>query len=161
MKTARILFALAMINSTVLATAVPNYSGTYNLRKPKSSKSLSLSVVQTEYLIEVNRESDGKSIKTRVPLDGSAVECTTFGGTPGKCRAQLDGAGLMLESNVFTRPDPKSPIVRMHATEKWQLSPDGKSLTITYQVDSPQISPEILRVVAPENPWKETFERVN
>ena len=161
MNFARILPALLLCCSSVFAADTPNFSGTYNQQKPKPPKPRSLRVVQSPTELEVTSESAGKTIVTRVPLNGSAVECTTPGGTAGKCRAQLDGGQLILESNVFMQTKPNGPVARMHLKQEWQLSPDTKILTIKNQVDSPQISPEILNLIAPNNPWTETYERAN
>jgi hypothetical protein len=160
MKAARILSVALVYSCAVLAADQPNFSGTYNQQKPKPPKPHTLRVSQSQIAIEVTSENAGKTAVTRVPLDGSAVECTTPSGAAGKCRAQIDGSQLTIESNVFTRTEPNGPLARMHLRQDWQLSADGKTLTIRNQIDSPQISPEVLSIIAPNNPWTETYERV-
>ena len=137
-----------------------NYSGSYSQTGPKPQRPVLLQVKQDETAIELRRESDGKTVVTHVPLNGYPVECTTPGGVSGKCRAEFAGSDLIIESNVFTQVGTKTQIVRMHSKQTWHLSPDGKTLIIKNQVDSPQISPEILQSVAPDNPWTEIYQRV-
>ncbi len=114
MRAARILAVTLACSCAVLGADIPIFSGTYNQQKPKPPKPHTLRVSQSQTAVEVTSENAGKTAVTRVSLNGSPVECTTPSGTAGKCRAQIDGSQLTIESNVFTRTEPNGPVARMH-----------------------------------------------
>jgi len=129
-----------------------NYSGKYSAEQPKNgarrSSDSTLEVVQNEDSVEVTKVEQGKRTTYRCPFNGSDGEYASPTGVPGRCKAQLKGKSLNLEIVVVARPQPTAT-VHIHTNERWQLSPDGKTLTIKEHVDFPDVSPEISDAVAP------------
>jgi hypothetical protein len=125
-----------------LAADKVTYSGTYSTARPgKAPKGsdVTLEVVQNEDSIEVTRVKLGKRTTSRCPFNGSEGDYISPGGSPGKCKAQLKEKYLVLEAIVVTTLQPTAPPVRMHTKERWQLSPDGKSLFIESAADFPDM----------------------
>jgi hypothetical protein len=126
--------------STGLAVENLSYSGKYSAQHVKGTPSGSpdsvLEVVQSENDIEITRVESGKRTTSRCPFNGPEGDYTSPGGVAGKCKAQLKGKNLIVESVVLTHPQPTAT-VRMHTKERWQLSSDSKTLTIKSDVDFP------------------------
>jgi hypothetical protein len=134
-----------------LAADKMDYSGKYSAERlkntPLGSSDSTLEVVQNEDSIEITRVELGKRTTSRCPFNGSEGEYTSPGGFSGKCKAQLKGKHLIIESVVVARPQPTSA-VRMHTKEQWQLSTDGKTLTIKLDVDFPDFPAGVTAAVA-------------
>jgi hypothetical protein len=143
---------IASSGKTGLAADKVNYSGKYiaeRLRTASGGETDStLEVVQNEGSIEVTRVELGKKTTSRCPFNGSEGDYRSPGGVPGKCKAQLKRKYLILESIVVARPQPTAPPVREHTKERWQLSADGKTLTIKSDVDFPDFPADISVAVA-------------
>jgi|ERR1035438_5240488 hypothetical protein len=134
--------ALAWPAKSGLAADKVTYSGTYSTARPgKAPKGsdVTLEVVQNEDSIEITRVKLGKRTTSRCPFNGSEGDYISPGGSPGKCKAQLKEKYLVLEAIVVTSLQPTAPPVRMHTKERWQLSPDGKSLFIESAADFPDM----------------------
>lgn len=163
MKPKRLLAPGVLLASVMTATSLPgaqkpappvdatNYSGRYIAERPKKASGgpaeSTLEVVQNESAIEITMVESGKKTTSRCPLNGSDGDYTSPGAISGKCKAQLNGKSLIIESFVVTRPQPTAN-VRMHTKERWQLSKDGKSLTIKLDVDFPDFPADISAAVA-------------
>jgi hypothetical protein len=145
-----------------LAADKVNYSGKYSADRPTAKPGVetnsTLEVVQNEDGIEVTKVELGKRTTSHCPLDGSEGEYTSPGGASGKCKAQFKAKYLILESVVVTRPQPATA-VRMHTKERWQLSPDGKSLTIKSDVDFPDFHSDISAAVAGDTSGTRKYTR--
>jgi hypothetical protein len=132
---------MAWSADTTLAADKADYSGKYSLRfgKPVSGNDadLVLDVVENEDSIEITRVEQGRKTTNRYPLNGSDGGCTSPSGISGRCKAQLKGKFLLVESVVAIRPQPTASPVRVHTKERWQLSSDSKTLTIKSYVDFP------------------------
>jgi hypothetical protein len=136
--------ALVWPTKSGLAADKVTYSGTYSSARPGKAPKGSdviLEVVQNEDSIEVTRVKLGKRTTSRCPFDGAEGDYMSPGGSPGKCKAQLKEKYLVLEAIVVTSLQPTDPPVRMHTKERWQLSPDGKSLFIESASDFPDMGP--------------------
>ena len=133
--------------NSVQATDKTNYSGRYTLQGQKSTSGIktdsTIEVLQNQESLEIRRSEQGHRTTNRYPLNGSEGDYTSSGGVPGKCRAELKGKYLGLESVVMARPQPSAPPVRMHAKERWQLSADSRTLTIKSAVDFPDFPGDI------------------
>lgn len=112
-----------------------------------------LSVVQTETLIEVTEAENGRTSANSYPLDGKENVYTSPGGMKGTCKGQRKKNYLILESFVTSRPQTNGPAVQIHTKQKWELSPDLKTLRIHTDVDSPQ-SP-----ISVVEPWTDIYTR--
>ena len=142
---------LAWSANTGLAADKVNYSGKYLLQVRKTASGgendSTLDVVQNEKSVDITRSAEGRRMTNRYPLNGSEGDYTSPGGVSGKCKAQLKGKYLVLESVVFSRPQSSSPPVRIHTRERWQLSADSNVLTIKSDVDFPDFPGDISTVV--------------
>jgi hypothetical protein len=139
-------------SSLGLAADKLNYSGKYSCQEHKATSGgqksdSTLDVVQNDDRIEITRVEQSKRTTSRCPLNGSEGDYTSPGGVSGKCKAQLKGRYLMLESVVVTRPQPTAPPVRMHTKERWQLSADSKTLIIKSDTDFPDFPADISAAV--------------
>jgi hypothetical protein len=134
-----------------LAADNVSYSGRYLAQRSKSAPSGAadsvLEVVQAEDSLEITKVELGKRTISRCPFNGGEGDYTSPGGVVGKCKAQLKGKTLIVESVVVTHPQPTGT-VRMHTKERWQLSSDAKSLTIKSDVDFPDFPAGISAAVA-------------
>jgi hypothetical protein len=139
---------LMVLLSLMIANAAetPDFSGSYTLTPAKhpsnSVKDVveTLTVVQTATAIEVTRVVDGKSNTNKFPLDGSDGIYYTENQTKGTCTGHFKGNQLFLDAAIVTRPLENGPVVIIHFKERWQLSPDLKTLKIHEEVENPQLS---------------------
>lgn len=148
--------AIAWSTRTGLAADQVNYSGRYSLQKmignsPAGDRRWTLDVKQNPDSIEITRSEKFKTHSV-CPLNGSEGNYTTRSGLSGKCKAQLVGDTLVVEWRSTTTPailppdsgssnlpsnDRHSHRVQvqhatpMHGEERWQLSEDSKTLTIS------------------------------
>jgi hypothetical protein len=146
-----------------LAADALNYTGKYSLLNRKSASGgtdQTLEVVQNENAIEVTMVAQGRRTTNRYPLNGSEGDYASPSGVPGKCKAQLKGKQLLLESTVVAHPQPTASPVRMHTRERWQLSADSKTLTIQTDVDFPDFPADISTAVSGNTSGKEKYARV-
>jgi hypothetical protein len=145
-----------------LAADKVDYSGKYSADRPTVKSGVetdsTLEVVQNEDGIVVTKVELDKRTTSHCPLNGSEGDYTSPGGVSGKCKAQLKAKYLILESVVVTRPQPTAT-VRMHTKERWQLSADGKSLTIKSDVDFPDFPSDISAAVAGDTSGKRKYTR--
>ena len=166
----RVLSFVAMMAAVVIAWPAKaalaadgtNFSGKYKAELPKNTSGRSaestLEVVQNEDAIEITIVESGKKTTSRCPFNGSEGDYTSPGGILGKCKAQLKGKNLIIESIIVTRPQPAAN-VRMHAKERWQLSKDGKTLTIKLDVDFPDFPADVSAAVAGETSTTRKYTR--
>jgi hypothetical protein len=158
------LACIALVASMVIAGSAAdkiNYSGKYALQGRKAAVSDStLEVIQDQDNVEVIRVERGRKTTNRYPLDGSDEDCTSSGGVPGKCKAQLKDKYLVLESVIAVSPQPNAPSIRIHTKERWQLSADSKTLTVKSNVDFPDAPAEVSGVVGAEVSGTEKYTRI-
>ena len=123
-----------------IAGEMPNYSGKYLQEQSKKEASTLpdsiLEVTQTEDAVVITQEIYGKKVTAHCPFNGSDGDYTSPGGILGKCKARLDQKSLTVESFLIAHT-PSKETVRMHSKERWQLSKDGKTLTIRTDTDFP------------------------
>ena len=157
-----ILLAFVLIVSSGVAANSPDFSGSYVLTggkgnfDAKKAKGWTLHVVQTATAVEVSKVADGSENKNVFPLDGTAGPCVSSGGVAGTCKGQLKGKELNLESLFAPRAGGNSPSVAILTKERWQLSSDLKTLTIRFDVDSPNSPVAGFQVI---QPWSEIYTR--
>ena len=88
-----------------------------------------LKVVRNGTLLEIVETFDsGKTTTRRYALDGSESKNTTEGGVPTIDKAEVKGKTLVIRSS-YRLPNG----VPVHETQRWELSPDGKTLKIRRQ----------------------------
>ena len=139
----------------------PNFTGKYAPQAKRSPATESvLEVVQSVDSVEVTRTQDGKRLTNRYPLGGGDGDYMSSGGIPGKCRAQIKGKQLILESVVTTRPQAQGPAMREHERERWELSSDSKILTVQTDIDFPDVRPDVSAVVGGSVSGKQKYVRV-
>jgi hypothetical protein len=145
--------------ATSYAADRTNFAGSYTLTPRKESRKSeketvkTLTVIQTESAIDVT-EVEGERTKTyRYPLTGQDGTYVSPTGIRGTCKGKLRKNDLILESFVTTRPDPNGPPIQIHTKQKWELSPDLKTLRIHVEVDSPQSPINLV------DPWTDVYTR--
>lgn len=141
----------------------PSFSGTYFLQVDKSDKrqsDVSLEVIQSDESIEVTKVVEGKKETNIYPLNGRDGEYLSSGGVSGRCKGQIKGNKLVIESIVVTHPVPAAGPMRIHSREQWQLSGDLKTLTIKLSVDFPDVPAEASNFVGDILATTEIFTRV-
>jgi len=147
-----------------LAADKVSYSGKYSSNRPTIKSSVetdsTLEVVQNENSLEVTRVELGKRTTSHCPFNGPEGDYTSPGGVSGKCKAQLKAKYLVLESVVVGRPQSTAPPIRMRTKERWQLSADGKSLTIKSDVDFPDFPADISAAVAGDTSGTRKYTRI-
>jgi hypothetical protein len=152
---------LIVLLSLMMASAAetPDFSGSYTFTPAKhASKSVkdvieTLTVVQTASAIVVTRITDGKQHTNTFPLDGGEGVCYTENHTKATCKGHFKGNQLFLDSTVITHPLSEGPLVVIRYKERWQLSPDSKTLKIHQEVEAP-LSPASI-----EEPWTDVYTR--
>jgi len=154
--------ALFLVGPSLGAAHGLNFTGSYTLTGAKGDFEFSkdtvwtITAVQTAAAIEITRVMDGRTSTNRFPLDGGEANYTSATGVAGKCRGQLKGKTLILESVIVTYPARNSPGFETRTRERWELSANSKTLTIRNEVDYPGSSLEGLPVAAP---WTEIYSR--
>jgi len=154
-----LLSGLLCLAAATLAADRPNFSGSYTLTGGKGSLKFekgivhTLDVMQTETSIKVNEVKGGRSNVNSYPLDGQEGYYISPGGLTGTCKGQFKQKYLLLESTIASRPKTNGPAVQIHTKQKWELSPDLKTLRIHIDVDSPQSPINIIE------PWTEIYTR--
>jgi len=156
---------LAIAAFTGPAGDLPSFTGKYSPtdKKDKSISKVVLEVVQTGDAIEVtrvDRTDKDKRTTNRYPVDGSDGDFVSPSGIHGKCRAQFKGKQLILESLVEVQLPSSGRAIREHTRERWQLSADGKTLTIQTDVDFPDFPGEISAAVAGDTSGRKKYVRV-
>jgi hypothetical protein len=140
----------------------PDFTGSYTLTGTKGSvkvekgSSWMLKAIQGDTEIEITKIIDGKPDNYKARLDGTEAVYTSPGGVKGTCTARLKGKALMLQTLVSSRPQSGGPLVQIRTRERWTLSPDGKTLTIRNEVDSPTLALPGFQL---EEPWTELYTR--
>ena len=112
-----------------------------------------LSVLQTETSIDVTESEGGHRNANSFSLNGQEGAYVSPGGVKGTCKGQFKKNYLILESVVASRPQANGPAVQIHTKQKWELSPDLKTLNIHVDVDSPQSPINLVE------PWIEIYAR--
>ena len=150
------LYVALCATATIHTADGVSFSGSYTLTPSNKSEKeavRTLTVLQTESSIEITKLESGHSTTSHYPLDGQDGVYMTPTGLKGTCRGKLRKKELVLESFVTTRPDPKGPLVQIHTKEKWELSPDLKTLRVHVEIDSPQSPINIV------DPWTDIYTR--
>jgi hypothetical protein len=161
MKLRTIFFGLFMLFCVVsFAADKPNFSGTWVLDKDKSFSNppgLEQTMTITHDGDQIRLEGKQKSARGELDLNESYIldgKQTDF--TPpnppnakGKRKASWlpNNKGILIEDEI-TSTTPEGQEVTQFIARKWQLSPDGNTLTIDYYFDGPRGSFEGKRVFA-------------
>jgi hypothetical protein len=149
--TRRVLSAVICIAiASLVTTATPrvglaansqNFTGKYLHRGEKDRSDLdppvTLDVVQNEGTITITRVDPGGKTSNLYPLNGAEEDCVNPSGVSAKCKAQLKGKSLILETTVASRDQKSGALFRIRTVEQWQLSGDSKTLTIKLHVEFP------------------------
>ena len=137
------LAAIAVPHAIFAATNV-NFTGKFVHRGDKGNSDLdpevTLTVVQTDQAVEITKEGPGGISSNRFLLNGSEQDCVTSNRVPARCKAQLKGKNLIVESLVDSADQTSGGVIHIHTVEQWQLSGDQKTLTIRLRVDYPGAS---------------------
>ena len=165
MNVVALLVAMTLLTSAklTLAADTTDYTGRYTAERPKKAASGSaestLEVVQNENAIEITLIQSGKRTTSQCPFNGSEGDYTSPGGILGKCKAQVKEKNLIIESVVVTHPQPTTN-VRVHTKERWQLSKDGKTLTIKSDVDFPDFPSGVSAAVSGDTSTTTKYTRI-
>jgi hypothetical protein len=140
-----ICIATLMISQRVgLAASIPTFTGRYTHPAEGNRSDLDsvviLDVVQREETIEITRVfSGGKTSRNLYSLNGTEENCISLIDLSAKCKAQLKGRSLILETVVVSNDASKErqSLVHVRTVDKWQLSGDSKTITIRSYLDFP------------------------
>ncbi len=156
--------ALPISAKQTLAADTTDYAGKYvgeqSKRAQNSSAESTLQVVQNENAVEMTLAQSGKTTMSHCPFGGSEGDHTSPGGVSGKCKAQFKGKDLIIESVVVTHPQSGSN-VRLHTKERWQLSKNGKTLTIKSDVDFPDFPSGVSAAVSGDTSTTTKYTRAD
>lgn len=143
-RTASAFCLLLVLSGLGLAQQNPDFSGVYTSNSVRRSDSTrvtnfptkvqvgktTLKVVQAENSLEAAFTFDsGKTGTRRYALDGSETENVDFDGTPTTDRVRVKGRTLVIRSIMTVRTGDLKDIP-VYSTQKWELSPDLKTLTV-------------------------------
>ena len=156
-----LLMAAAIMGLSVLALAAtkPNFSGTWNMDRPRSfglpgNMTQVLTITQTDDKIELETKliqpGNERTVKDTYNLDGQEHEFTPQAPpnqTPPKGKRTVTwmpgDKGLMV-TEVTTAETPKGPVTTQ-VVRKWQISSQGE-LVIDMYIDGPNGSFEAKRI---------------
>lgn len=161
----RIILYCAVVATCAFAGTVANYSGSYSSESKKGKEGTTdrvvLRVTQTDSAIEVTRTDQSKTVTNRFLLDGTYADYIDATGEPVRTRVEFKDNYLVLESAVVSLRNGGRSTLRVYTIEKWQLSPDGRTLTIHTEISFPGMSLEVTDLAVPNRSWTETFQRTD
>ena len=154
----------ALIGTCTLGFAVEqtNFTGHYSGQQSTGADHqafTSIHVTQDANSIEIVRDERGKTATNHFFLDGREGDYGSPGGISGKGKAEFKGKDLLVESIAVSRPQRDGSVVRLRTKERWHLSPDGKRLTIRFNVNFPDL--EQLTHGVTDQSWTETYTRTD
>jgi hypothetical protein len=136
----------------------PNFSGTWVLDKDKSFSNppgLEQTMTITHNGDQIKLEGKQKTVRGEVDLnesytlDGKQADFTPPNppNAKGKRKASWlpNNKGILIEDEIISN-SPEGQEVTQHIARKWQLSPEGNTLTVDYYFDGPRGSFEGKRV---------------
>ncbi len=128
--------------SCLVVTAAPNFSGKWVLNKDQSEvrtrdgekPDVTMTVEQTAEALNVKQESSSQFMNREynLKLNGQPQEIAGRGGRNSTYTPTWENEVL-----VITRVRENQQGEKMTSTEKWQLSADGKTLTIASKTPTP------------------------
>ena len=145
--------------TSVVAQNVPNFSGNFSLVPDNArmrSVVVTLGVEQTATSIQVTRTVNGKTEVEKDMLDGSTREWKTSTGAPVKAFVKWHGSELWFDSIATASINGRT--MRIHTSQRWQLSKDGDTITEKIETDAPDMPTEVSSVVF--QPYVHVFKRM-
>jgi type 1 fimbria pilin len=138
---ASVALAATAVPHAIFAATNLNFTGKYVHHTGKGGSDvdpeITLDVVQNDQTVEVTREASVGKTSNQYPLNGSEQDCVSYTGVSAKCKAQVKGKSLILESITETTDSASGALVHIRTVEQWQLSGDSKMLIIKVRVDFP------------------------
>ncbi len=127
--------AIALAASAAVAQQKPNFSGNWTINQAKSNfgavpvPMITRKIVHAEPSLTIDEEQDSQPTQRKYVTDGSE---STFSasGADVKTSAKWDGNTLVVVSIV--------EVASLTYNDRMTLSPDGKTLTSTLRLDTPQ-----------------------
>jgi hypothetical protein len=146
---------LALFAATsVFGQSKPDFSGTWKLSKTKSDLGMMADRIPEDFTVKIDHKEPeikisqpgmrGGAQESKVTTDGKESSTTTqgpMGEMTSKAVAKWDGSALAL--NVSREMGGQT----MSQSDRWTLSPDGKTLTIARKMNSPMGEMEITQVL--------------
>lgn len=137
--------ALALAASAALAQQKPNFSGNWTINQAKSNfgdvpapDTFTRKIVHAEPSITIDEEQGSpigvQQTQRKMTTDGKESTFNTSGADV-KATAKWDGSSLVVVSNV--------PAIGIAYNDRMTLSADGKTLTSSVRLDTPQGSFEL------------------
>ena len=138
---ASVALAATAVPHAIIAATNLNFTGKFVHRTSKATSDLdpevTLDVAQTDQAVEITRDGQAGKTTNRYLLNGPEQDCVTSNGVSGKCKVQIKGKYLILESVVDGHDQSSGATIHIRTVEQWQLSGDSKSLIIRMRVDFP------------------------
>ncbi len=136
---------LSAIITTLAIAAPPDFSGKWVINKEKSDFRLGPDGPTPEFSMTISQSAASIDIKQKMSTDqgdfereyklipdGQAHETPWFMNRPAQVTSKWDGNALVLEAIQETQGGDKAT-----TKDRWELSADGKILTITSSMQSP------------------------
>lgn len=147
--------AIAFLAATSLfGQSKPDFSGTWKLNKAKSELGMFADRMPDDFTVKIDHKDPeikisqpsmrGGTQESKVTTDGKPSESTAqgpMGEVKSKAIAKWDGAALVLDVEREMGGN------TMSQSDRWTLSPDGKTLTIARKMVSPMGEMEITQVL--------------
>lgn len=148
MKKAGLGFILLVVMAGIALAAPPDFSGKWVINKEKSNfrfgpdgptPDMTMTIEQTADAVKVSQHmsterGDFDRDFTLNP-DGQTREMPWFMNRPAKVTARWEGAALLVDSMAEMQGGQMQGT--MKTSERWQLSADGKTLTIDSKMQGP------------------------
>jgi hypothetical protein len=155
-----LLTLLVVAPPTRVAAAKHDFSGEYTLVASRGAFKFRgaawlLHIAETESSIEITKTVEGRKYVNKFRLDGSEATYTTSSGQQGTGKAQFRGRSLVVDGSV-AHLESTSAGMQIHIREKWELSSDGKTLTVNVHIDFPK---SVLEGYDAIDPWTEIYAR--
>ncbi len=147
------LLAFAAATS-LFAQSKPDFSGSWKLNKAKSELGAMADRVPEDFMVKIDHKEPelkisqpgmrGGNQESKVTTDGKEATSTTegpMGEVKSKAVAKWDGSELVMDVNREFGGN------SMSQSDRWMLSPDGKTLTIARKISSPMGEMEMKQVL--------------
>lgn len=148
MKRITLGFVLFALIAVVAYAASPDFSGKWVINKEKSNFRFGPDGPTPDVTMTIEQAADSIKVKTHMSTergdfdrdytltpDGQTREMPWFMNRPAKVTAKWDGTALVLDSVQEMQGGQMEGT--MKTTERWELSADGKTLTIASKMQGP------------------------
>ncbi len=148
LKKSAVCLSVILLVSSIVCAAAPDFSGKWVMNKAKSefkmgpdspTPDVTLSVQQAADSIKVSQKFAGENGEFQqeysLKINGVVQEIQGFGNQPAKASAKWDASVLVIDmTQDFSGGDTQGTF---KANERWEMSADGKTITILTKINGP------------------------